>query len=166
MRDVRQPKAATRAKYRGQSVHHNCRAHTRRVVMWSGRSNLIAPAAQTVLSACVGGVLAMPASVCHSLYTVCDGRRYATFTSGDSAVLVRARSVGNATTLATWPRWVAMSPTWLRSQPLACTSGIASPDGSRVGSEPFVTLSFRPLVELTHSISETRFTCIATCMCV
>ena len=91
MRDVWQPEAATRANSRGQSVHHNCRAHTRRVVMWSGRSKLIAPAAQTVLSACVGGVLAMPASVCHSLYTVCDGRRYAAFTSGPCTVLVRAR---------------------------------------------------------------------------
>ena len=29
---------------------------------------MIAPAAQTVLSACVGGVLAMPASVCHCEY--------------------------------------------------------------------------------------------------
>ena len=82
VRDVWQPEAATRANSCGQSVHHNCRAHTRRVVMWSGRSNLIAPAAQTVLSACVDGVLTMPASVCHSLYTVCDGRRYAAFTSG------------------------------------------------------------------------------------
>ena len=80
MRDVWQPEAATRVNSRGQSVHHNCRAHTRRVVMWSGRSKLIAPAAQTVLSVCVGGVLTMPASVCHSLYTVCDGRRYAAFT--------------------------------------------------------------------------------------
>ena len=91
VRDVWQPEAATRANSRGQSVHHNCRAHTRRVVMWSGRSNLIAPAAQTVLSACVGGVLAMPASVCHSLYTLCDGRRYAAFTSGSSLLLEHAR---------------------------------------------------------------------------
>ena len=91
VRDVWQPEAATRANSRGQSVHHNCRAHTRRVVTWSVRSNSIAPAAQTVLSACVGGVLAMPASVCHSLYTLCDGRRYAAFTSGDWTVLVHAR---------------------------------------------------------------------------
>ncbi len=38
VRDVWQPEAATRANSRGQSVHHNCRAHTRRVVMWSDRS--------------------------------------------------------------------------------------------------------------------------------
>ena len=93
MRDVWQPEAATRANSRGQSVHHNCRAHTRRVVMWSDRSKLVAPAAQTVLSACVGDVLAMPASVCHSLslYTVCDGRRYAAFTSGAHLLLEHAR---------------------------------------------------------------------------
>ena len=149
MRDVWQPEAATRANSRGQSVHHNCRAHTRRVVMWSGRSKLIAPAAQMVLLACVGGVLAMPASVCDSLYTVCDGRRYAAFTSGPCTVLVRARCWRRNHVGGTRPRWVAMSPTRLRSQPLACTSGIASPDGSRVESEPFVTLSCRLLVELT-----------------
>ena len=41
--------------------------------------------------ACVGDVLTIPSSDRHSFYTLYDGRRYATFTSGDWTVLVRAR---------------------------------------------------------------------------
>ena len=38
----------------------------------------------------VGDVLAIPSSARHSFYTLYDGRRYATFAFGDSAVLEHA----------------------------------------------------------------------------